>query len=337
MDRATTHLSQAEATQLAVSILQDHATATHALLQAELLVDAEMRGHPSHGLLRLPRLVRRIRAKTLDPDAAGTVTWQRAAVASVDGGNGFGAVVARTALTALMERAPHTGTAVAAISRSNHLGMLAHYAEYVARHGFVLLAVTTSEALVHPWGGTRAMVGTNPLAIGVPTSEEPFVLDMATGQISMGKVHAYRAAGRELEPGWARDEHGRPTTDPAAAARGAIAPFGGAKGYGLGLAVEVLVAAMTSTALGRDVTGTLDDEHLSTKGDVFIVLDPRADSLARITRYLADIRESPPAPGTASVAVPGDRSRASHSRARRDGFAVPTVLLQEIKELKVHA
>ncbi len=212
--------------------------ASQARVQAELLVEAELRGRPSHGLMRLPRLVDRIRNGVASPAATGAQTWRGSALLEVDGEKGLGPVVAFSALEKVCLRAKESGVAAAAIYNSNHLGMLALYAERVAQQGQVLLVLSTSEALVHPWAGRRALIGTNPIAIGVPAHPKPFVLDMATSAVSMGQVHDYAAREQPLEPGWALDAQGNPTLDAQAAKNGAIAPFGDAKGYALGVAFE---------------------------------------------------------------------------------------------------
>lgn len=297
--------------------------------QADLLIDAELKGQPSHGLLRLPRLVRRIRADVADPETTGTHTWIGQALLQVEGGQGLGPVVARTALDVVQERVHETGIAAASIASANHLGMLAWYAEHVAKQGLVCLALTTSEALVHPYGGRRALIGTNPIAVGVPADPEPFVLDMATSQISMGKVHAHALREEPLEPGWALDADGEPTVDPVRAKEGALAPFGGAKGYGLGLAIELMVASLTGTALGTGITGTLDSVHPATKGDLFVLLRP-AVVPGHLTDYLAEIRDSGP---NRAVLVPGDRARERRSRALAGGVELPAALVAELRAL----
>lgn len=295
-----------------------------ARLQMELLLEAELRGRASHGLLRLPRVIERIRNEVTNPVTQGRHEWQGEALLHVDGEQGLGPVVACAALQRITSRARSTGVAMAAIRHNNHIGMLALYAEKVAAKGQVLIALTTSEALVHPWGGRRAMVGTNPIAIGVPASPRPFVLDMATSLVSMGQVHDYANRGQALEPGWALDANGNPTVDAPAASKGAIAPFGGAKGYALGLSFEVLVAALTASAIGRDVAGTLDSTQLCNKGDVFIVLEPAANVSLLITGYLDALRASPPASADCPVAVPGDRAHITRDQSLANGMQVPS-------------
>lgn len=320
-------------------------TATDVLLRAGVskpnteilvrsLVEAELRGIPSHGLLRLPRVVERIRNKVADGTTTGRHTWTTAAHLSVDGERGIGPVVAHHALAAISERARSTGVALASIADNNHIGMLALYAEDIARAGQVLIGFTTSEALVHPWGGRKAMVGTNPVTIGVPAQPHPFVMDMATGLVSMGKIHDHAHRGAPLPEGWALDADGNPTSDADAAKTGAIAPFGGPKGYALGLAFEVLVAALTGTATGRDVAGTLDSTQVCNKGDVFIVAEPTGPVEA-ISRYLQDVRATEPSDPARPVLVPGDRALRTREAAAANGLDVAPDVWKRINALAV--
>jgi L-2-hydroxycarboxylate dehydrogenase (NAD+) len=294
--------------------------AQNARLQAEILLEAELRGVPSHGLLRLERIVHRIRNGVADPKTTGIYTWMSDGFLQVDGENGLGPVVAHHALTALCDRVGRTGAAVAAIANSNHIGMLSWYAEAVAEAGFVAIVLTTSEALVHPWGGRVAMIGTNPIAIGVPTPEGPFAIDLATSIVSMGEIHDKALRGETIPEGWALDGDGAPTTDPQAAKTGAISPFGGPKGYALGLAFELLVSALTGAALGRNVAGTLDTNRVCNKGDVIIVIDPRGADGQAISAYLRAVRQTPPAAGFDGVLIPGDRARSLRSTRMAEGL-----------------
>ena len=295
-----------------------------AAVQAQWLVEADLKGQSSHGLARLPVLVGRMRAGVLSPNTEPAMTWRTESVLAVDGMRGFGPVVASKALTLGVSRARNAGVVLIVISNANHLGILSPYVERVALEGLVALAFTTSEALVHPWGGSLAMVGTNPVAMGVPAQPAPFVLDMATGQVSMGRIIHYDQTGQALEPGWAIDHDGRPTTDAHAARAGAITPFGGSKGFALGLAFEVLVGSLTQSALGRDVHGTLDDTEVCNKGDVFVVIDPAVVTGTAgggdISRYLEDVRATPSTPESEGVRIPGDRAMKDKERRSRVGL-----------------
>jgi LDH2 family malate/lactate/ureidoglycolate dehydrogenase len=329
-------ISVNEAREVALrALIAHHVTPDHAALQADLLLDAQMRGVASHGLLRLPRVIERIARGVSAPNAVGTHTWSASHLLQVDGQQGLGPVVAWSALDAIIPKARTAGIAAAAITNGNHLGMLAWYARTVAQHGLILIAMTISEALVHPWGGRHAMLGTNPLAIGVPASPRPLVLDMATSLVSMGRIHDHANRGLPIPPGWALDEHGNATTDAQAATRGAIAPFGGAKGYALGLALEVLVATLSGCALGTSVQGTLDSSAACNKGDVFIVCAPqRATAVGTaVDTYLDAIRASAPTQAGASVTVPGDRAESAYEAALTNGVEIDAALWNQLVAL----
>jgi LDH2 family malate/lactate/ureidoglycolate dehydrogenase len=303
--------------------------------QIELLLEAEMRGYASHGLLRLRRIVERIEAGVAAPNAKGRHSWQGSAQLLVDGERGLGPVVAMHALAAARERALKTGIAIAAIRNSNHIGMLAWYGEKMAAEGLILIGATTSEALVHPWGGRRAMLGTNPLCIAVPAVPQPLVLDMATSLVSMGKIHDHANRGARLPEGWALDAAGNPTTDAVAAKTGAIAPFGGAKGYALGLALEVLVTSLAGSAIGTDVRGTLDSDQVCNKGDIFILIAPNQDPGVEelVSAYLEEIRTADPADAQSPIAVPGDRARRTRAQSLEEGVELEDALWQDLLTL----
>lgn len=310
-----------------------------ARMQGDLLLEAQMRGYASHGLLRLPRIIERIVNGVTSPTSTGRHEWIGHSFLRVDGERGLGPVVAVSALDALKERARRSGIALGAIRNSNHLGMLAWYGDFIAREGLILIASTTSEALVHPWGGRRALIGTNPLCIALPAAPEPLVLDMATSLVSMGRIHDHANRGEPIPQGWALDAQGRPTTDAAAAKAGAIAPFGGAKGYALGLALELLVTSLAGSAIGTAVRGTLDSDTVCNKGDLFIVISPgeSASVAAAIHAYLDEIRASA-APGTGQlVSVPGDRSHEARARSIAEGVEVDDLLWSQILALLPHS
>lgn len=308
----------------------------NARLQADLLLEAELRGLPSHGLQRLPLILSRLDKGLANGEARGHGTWRRRSFFSVDGERGLGPVVVMQALQAMRPVVDETGIAIAAIRNANHIGMLAYYAEAAAESGLVGIVMSTSEALVHPFGGTQAMLGTNPVAIGIPSGDQPFVLDLATSVVSMGKINHYAMRGMPIPHGWAVDAEGRPTTDANAARTGAIAPFGGAKGYGLGLAIELLVAALAGSELAPDVHGTLDDSHAANKGDLLILINAAAGdgSTRSLASYLDRLRGSHPSDPVIPVAVPGDGARQRRAATEHSGIELPKPLLEHLLALE---
>jgi LDH2 family malate/lactate/ureidoglycolate dehydrogenase len=307
-----------------------------ARIQADLLIEAELRGLPSHGIQRLPRLLARIDRRLADPAARAMMTWTRPAFLSVDSRRGLGPVVMLAAIAEMRASVAAHGMATAAIRNANHIGMLAYYVDAVARSGLIAIVASTSEALVHPFGGTEPMLGTNPVAIGIPTADEPFVLDIATSLVPMGKIHHHALRGEPIPLGWAVDGDGRPTTSAQAAKSGAIAPFGDAKGYGLGLAIELIVAALCGSEMAPAVRGTLDEEHPANKGDLIILIDPAAggDRAAALSAYLQKLRASRPLDPDRPVSVPGDGARRRKARIGIEGIEVPDALWNDLLALE---
>ncbi len=329
-------LSHPEELAVINSVLDAHgAAAEPAALQAHWLVEADLRGHRSHGLQRLPVIARRIDAGLSRPNAEPTLEWRTPSAAVIDGNRTLGPTAGMFAVERITERVATTGIALAAVRNANHLGLLALYVEALAKRGLIGVALTTTEPLMHPWNGSAAMIGTNPVAIGLPTEGEPFVLDMATSAISMGKVLAHRHSDQPLQAGWAVDESGTPTTDPHEAR--ALSPFGGPKGYGLALAFGLIVTTLSGAAQGPDVTGTLDSETICNKGDVFFCVDPAVvgtDDLTLRSGYLDALRAMPAARGTCGVSVPGDQARARRARALEQGIEIPAAVIAELESLR---
>lgn len=316
------------------SVLCNHgASRQEAQVQAQALLEGDLRGQHSHGVRRVLVLAERLKNGVTSSGRQPLLTWRGSARLHVDGQDGLGPVVAHYALDALLPAAHSSGVALASIANSGHIGMMAPYVERIANEGFIGIVLTTSEALVAPWGGTRAMVGTNPVGIGVPTKEAPLVVDMSTAAVSAGKILDFAARGEQIPLGWAVDENGRQTTDSTEASRGAIAPFGGPKGYALGLGLEALVGMISGSSFGREVHGTLDTELRSTKGDVLIAVPAPKDPkiIEALTSYLEQLRRE--GPEGHPVLIPGDRARALREERMRDGVPLDKRLWNQITDL----
>jgi len=282
-----------------------------ARLTAEVLVSADVRGKHSHGLLRLSRFVRGIEHGNVDPDGEIRVVAERGGAATLDGGSRLGPVVACEAVAEATERATDHGVGTVGVRNSNHLGMLGYYTDVARESGYVALAATNTEPAMPPHGGVEAVLGTNPIAIGLPT-DPPFNLDMSTSAIARGDVLHRRERGDPLPEGVALDSEGRPTTDPDAALDGTIRPFGGPKGSGLAIVVELLAGALVGANTGTDVTGTYHTEDPCTKGDLFVTINPDAlgatDFAAEASAFLESLKAGEPAAGFDEIRLPGERS-----------------------------
>src|SRR5437762_8055127 len=274
MPVTVTHKQQMD---LIVSVLTGlGASEEEAFIQADVWTEADLRGIHSHGVQRLPVMVTRIQKGLMKVNVKPERTWSTDSVLNVDGKDGFGTFTCETSLKELTPAVRKHGVGVLTVRNAAHIGMVGYYAERRALEGFVCLAFTTTEVLVHPFGGAEALVGTNPISIGIPGIPRPYLLDMATSVSAMGKIIAFKHRGEKIPEGWAVDKDGNPTTDPDLALKGSLSPAGGPKGYGLGISIAMLGGLLAGMPCGREVLGTLDTEYRCTVGDLFIVMDPNA-------------------------------------------------------------
>jgi len=322
-------VSHEEQMHLITSVLRGlGANEEEAFIQADVWTEADLRGIHSHGVQRLPVMVSRIQKGLLKVNVKPERVWSSASVLNVDGKDGFGTAVSETSLKEVTPAASKLGVAALTVRNAAHIGMVGYYAERRALEGFICLAFTTTEVLVHPFGGAEALVGTNPIAIGIPSTPRPFLLDMATSVSAMGKIIAFKHRGEKIPEGWAIDKDGNPTTDPEAALHGSLDPAGGPKGYGLGISIAMLAGLLAGMPSGREVLGTLDTDYRCTVGDLFIVIDPKAfpggDTLTTgVKKYLDELRASRPAKGFKQVSVPGEPENSLREERLEKGIPHP--------------
>lgn len=315
-------------------------TEDDARLAARVLVLADMFGLRTHGILRIPQYLGRVRIGGIDAAARVTVEKVAPGLAIVDGRNGIGPVVGMRALGSAMEGARAAGIGAAFARGSNHFGPIMPYCFIAAQEGFVSIIGSNATSTIAPWGGRDTRVGNNPLGIGVPDpGGDPIILDIAMSVAARGKMRALRDAGKLMPPGWAVDKDGRPTTDPAAGLDGFLLPVGGHKGYGLAVMVDLLAGVLSGAAFLTNVQAW-DKNPGATQnlGHFFIAVD--AGKLApgvRLNERMAEFRgillDTPAADPAAPVMAPGDREMAAYARARRDGVAVAAIDFRELERL----
>ncbi|HEV8638095.1 MAG TPA: Ldh family oxidoreductase [Chloroflexota bacterium] len=307
----------------------------------EALVDANLAGHDSHGVQHIPGYVRSIKEGLIVADARPAVLRETPVTALVGGGWTFGQVAAEYATRCAVGKAKQAGMAAVGVVQVNHVGRLGEYAEIAAREGVIALIAAGGFAEERgqavPFGGARAALGTNPIAMGFPTGRgEPMFLDFATTAVAAGKIAVARAKGLPLPEGALVDREGRPTTDPNAYYDGgALLPFGGHKGYALSMAVEFL---------GRVVTGseTFATEgrggpYFARSGTMILAFDPGAFGPSEAYRRRSDatiarIKAVPPAAGFQEVLVPGEPEQRSRLERQRDGIPLPAATWEAIRD-----
>lgn len=279
---------------------------------AQVLVRANLQGHDSHGVIRIPQYVEEWRQGKLDPRAKPEVLHEGPATALVDGRGGLGQIIAREAMSLAIRKAGEVGIAAVGVKRSGHIGRLADYVEMASAQNMIaLLFVNASGAgqWMAPWGGTEARLSTNPLAFACPAGTTPaIILDIATTTAPEGKVRVKRNRRERVPLGWIIDAQGEPTTDPEAlyrVPRGTLLPMAGHKGYALALMVEVLAGILGRAGHVCEQPGPDYNGLLILVLDIARFLLPvefrrEVDELAR---YL---KSSALAPGVSRILTPGE-------------------------------
>jgi (2R)-3-sulfolactate dehydrogenase (NADP+) len=298
---------------------------------ARALVAAEADGQPGHGLSRVASYALHARCGKVDGHADPRVERVAGAALRVDAGLGFAYPAIDAAFLELVPLAREAGIATAVLHRSHHFGQAGAHAERLALAGLVGLVLGNTPKAMAFWGGRRPMLGTNPLAFAapLPAGQPPLVIDLALSVAARGKIVAAQKAGKPIPADWAVDADGRPTTDPAAALAGTLAPIGGAKGGALALMVEILAAALTGSSFGWEASSFFDDKGGPPRmGQVFIALDPERLSGGAFMARMGTLLEA--VAGEPAVRLPGARRLAARARARTGGIAVTAGLHAEI-------
>lgn len=311
-----------------------------AVLFADALIEADIRGTSTHGVSRLNIYIRRIQQGLIDPAATLTVERQRKATLVMDAGNGLGQVQASKALDRLIPIARNHGIATCTIRNSQHFGALSYYCNRAAYRDMILLATTNCEPSMAPAGGREAYFGTNPLACSFPTGKGyPVKIDLATSLVARGNIITAQKKGESIPPEWALSEEGEPTTDPKAALAGTMRPIAGHKGYALALMVEVLSGVLSGAAIGPSVGSMYDDmDRKQDVGHFFCLLDISAFMEVdifkqRLDTAIEDIKTSKTRPEVDQILIPGERShrKAHHRRSR--GIPIAEATRKELHRL----
>jgi (2R)-3-sulfolactate dehydrogenase (NADP+) len=327
------NLTIEEAEDLTASALQrSGASAAGAVSTARALVAAEADGLKGHGLVRVPTYAAQLKAGKVKGDAVPSATLSRPAALFIDAGFGFAYPALELAVERLGPLARAHGIAMSGITRSHHCGAAGLPVEALARDGIVSLLFANAPAAMAPWGGRTPLFGTNPLAFGCPLpGGNPIVVDMSLSKVARGNIIAAKRKGEAIPPDWALDAEGRPTTDPAAALAGTMAPLGDAKGVALALMVELLAAGLTGSRFAGEATSFLDDigEPPAT-GQLMIAIDPLAFSDGALERFavLASMIEAQD-----GARLPGARRFQIRAASRRDGLNIAESLVAEIAAL----
>ncbi len=299
--------------------------AEEARILADHMIDAALCGYEYSGLAKILNIPEHRRFK--QPRHPMTVIRETEVSTLYDGGNNVGMLAMYYATRAAIEKAERRGFSVIGVTNSWMSGRSAYYCEMIAKADLVGMHTASSARSVAPFGGTRAALGTNPIAFGMPSSQGPVVLDMGTSAFMGTELALRERLGQLLPQGVAIDLAGQPTREPAAARHGALLPFGGYKGYGLGFIVQAL-GVLAGSAIDPDG----DDGYLFVvfKPDLLVPLD---EFKREITTLIGRIKSVPPAPGAEEIRIPGERAFKTRERLSREGIEVDRLVYSALAVL----
>jgi LDH2 family malate/lactate/ureidoglycolate dehydrogenase len=316
--------------------------ADQAVVIADNLVEADLRGVDSHGAHLMALYDGRVRSGHIKPVTTVTTLDDQGTTVRLDGGQGFGQIAGVAAVDLAVERALAHGMATVAVRELTHLGALGYYTMRASAQGCFAMAFQNGGMVVPPFGGTTSLFSTNPFSYAVPAGAEPDVVyDVATTAAAGNKILLARKRGDASIPeGWANDEDGVPTTDPNAASIMQLQWFGGHKGFGIGLLVEIMSGLLADSSFGATENSDSDLTGFQrvTKGATFVVLDvsrflPLDQFRVRVDHLIADVHASELAPGTERIYVPGEIEAERREQRRRDGIPLPNTLVTELEEM----
>jgi LDH2 family malate/lactate/ureidoglycolate dehydrogenase len=303
---------------------------------AESLVECNLMGHDSHGVLRIPIYVERVENGRINPAARPSILKETPATAVIKGSWTFGQVTARFATEVVIRKARETDIAAASMVECNHLGRLGEYTTMIALEGMIGMMIlggfSTSFTFVAPFGGAKPALGTNPYSFAVPAGAyEPFVADFATSIVAEGKLKVAQAKGEPVPEGLVIDSDGRPSTDPNAYRKGgSILPFGGHKGYAMGLFADLLGSLLAGAEILGQPPYTYGACVIALRVDAFRPLD---EFTAAVDKRLAEIKAIPPSPGFDQVLIPGEPEARTKAQRLQTGIPVAEETWEKIEAI----
>lgn len=325
-DVATSQLvSPASLRHLSADILQSQGMPLDdSNLVADSLVAADEWGHQSHGVLRLPWYLERLRSGAMQAVTRATTVVDTGALAIYDGNDGVGQVLTEMARVEAVRRAREHGIGAVGVRNSNHFGTAMYFTRRAAKDGCAAILTTNASPAMAPWGGRTKTLGTNPWSIAAPYGDKVVAVDIANTAVARGKIYLARQKGEAIPDSWALTPEGARTTDPTKAVHGVILPMAGHKGYAITFMMDVLSGALTGSAVGTRVHGPYEADKRSGAGHLFIAIDVEAAGdpegyAARVAELVDEVKSAPLAQDAQEVFYPGEVEDRAAARVIRDG------------------
>ncbi|CAM3845180.1 Ldh family oxidoreductase [Bordetella tumulicola] len=308
-------------------------------LAADALLQADLWGHQSHGLLRLGWYYARLQSGAMRGHTQLQTATDAGAIAVLDGNDGVGPVIAQQATEEAVRRARLHGVGIVSVRNSNHFGTCMYFTRMGAQAGCAMLMMSNGGPNMAPWGGLQKKIGTNPWSIAVPAGRHaPMVMDIANSGVARGKIYLADNRHEPIPPHWAVDAQGNPTTDPKEALKGFILPMAGHKGYAIGVMVDVMSGVLSGSGFQDQVHGPYDPVNRSLAGHFIMALDiarfqPLSEFHARMEDYIASLKSVPVAPGHKKVYYPGELEAEADQHHRNAGLVLPVDTLSDLERI----
>ena len=305
---------------------------------SDMMLDADLTGVSTHGVSRLSIYVERVRAGVVSRERNVRIIQESASTLVIDAGNTFGAAGAKFAMEACIRKAKESGCCFATVHNSNHFGTAAFYSKMAAKEDMIGFICTNVTGKIAPYGSKTAYLGTNPFSIAAPSEGDPFLLDMTPTVVALGKLITAQKLGQSIPLGWALDEDGNPTTDPAAGRRGSLVPIGGAKGSGMAMAIDILAGIMSGAGYGRYLHDLYSMDapqglgHFLGVIDISRFIDPTVFK-QMVSQYMHEIRNLDKANGFKEIRIPGERGFSELQKNLKEGTTIPEPVYEELAEL----
>ena len=304
---------------------------------SEHLVTANLRGVDSHGaFIRIAHYVSALQQGIINPKPKIKFDKDTLGVTLIDGDKGFGPVIAMKATELAVKKAREAGISFIGTKNMSHVGMLACYSLKIVEKMMIGMAATSSPPAVVPWGGTNPIFGTNPFTIGFPINKESsIIVDMATSTVAAGKIAVFASKGEKIPEGWALDKDGKPTTDPKVFLnKGMLLPFGGYKGYGLSLSVEIFAGLLTGSPFSSHIkSGWATQGGFVVQAINIDFFRPYKDYEKDILELIQMIKSSPPAEGFKEVLLPGEPEQQEYKKRIKEGIPVYQDSWENVKKV----
>ena len=300
----------------------------HADIVAEILVHADLRGVSSHGVLRTEHYVKRIMKGEMNPNPHFQIERKGTAAILFDGDHGLGHVITLQAMKEAITLSKDHGIGIVGIKNSSHCGALSYYSMQATKKETISIIMTHTDSAVVPIGGKEAYFGTNPISFGFPANRHnPIILDMATSNVSLGKVLHAQETDKEIPADWGVDQNGYPVTNPNFVKY--LLPMGGAKGYGLAMAIDLLTGVLTGAHFGPSITKMYGEyEKYRQLSHTIITIDPslfidKNQFLRNVDQMIDELHAVKPMEGFNSVMVPGEPEQLKEKERLKNGIPVP--------------